>query len=240
MPKRWTSLISIGVEADLFVADVWLRLCTRSPSSSLLLCDFDCLRPSPPYHSSLSLLCLPLSSFSKILLPCALPFFPLPSHIHPSLFLLLTFLIFLFYPVIRLPSQLCTLSLCLSRASPKSSVPPLRHFVLFLPLYSEGMEWIQTFMGDTWYLNSKCKCLIYCHLNFSFECLYLLKAPCCFLWSRFPFYLLVLLTKMPCVYTWFLKEYAECMSSLIKLKIIWGIFLGGNIVRHVLFLIVLH
>lgn len=95
---------------------------------------FGCLSPSPPHQSSLSLLCCPLWSFSNSS-PVGVIFL-LPSHTHRSVFLLLAFLIFLFYPVIPLLSQLPTpLPLSVSCLPVVSSATPsiLFFFLEFIP-----------------------------------------------------------------------------------------------------------
>lgn len=94
-------LCSKQLETDI---SIYLQLLldhrTASSLNKLIIERFGCLPPFPSYHSSLSLCAVPSHPF-RILLLSVLPFHNLPTPIR--LFLLLTFLIFLFHPVIRSP-----------------------------------------------------------------------------------------------------------------------------------------
>ena len=126
---RWTSSILCSKQAEAFIK---MYLQHSFLPFSLLEHDFShlSLLISPP-----SRFCAVLSHPLRILLLSLFPF-RFPSHIHPSLFLLFAFLIFLFHPVIPLHSQLHALSLCLFHPAPYSSVALLLFIYLFFCLYS--------------------------------------------------------------------------------------------------------
>lgn len=149
--RRWTLVISKQVEADI---KTYLQL-LLDPGNALslslslfqpIIVRFGCLSPSPPHQSSLSLLCCPLWSFSNSS-PVGVIFL-LPSHTHRSVFLLLAFLIFLFYPVIPLLSQLPTpLPLSVSCLPVVSSATPSILF-FFLNLFRDGLLVVSSVFGS--------------------------------------------------------------------------------------------
>lgn len=147
--RRWTLVISKQVEADIKTYLQLLLDHSNALSLSLfqpIIVRFGCLSPSPPHQSSLSLLCCPLSFFSNSS-PVGVIFL-LPSHTHRSVFLLLAFLIFLFYPVIPLLSQLPTpLPLSVSCLPVVSSATPSILF-FFLNLFRDGLLVVSSVFGS--------------------------------------------------------------------------------------------